>query len=98
MHNARHSANRESWWAENEPFPPTRPPPWGERRRHQRPRHFFWRFGCVLVLFLLLVYGSCTLFAWLVVNTLNAINSPGSASPLPFAFMLALLMLGGTAL
>jgi signal transduction histidine kinase len=52
----------------------------------------------VLLLFLLLVYGSCTLIAWLVASTVNAISSPGSASPLPFAFVLALLILGSTAM
>ena len=52
----------------------------------------------MLLLFLLLIYGSCTLLAWLVTSTLNAINSPASASPLPSAFMLALLILGGAAL
>ncbi len=99
MSTSHRPPNRPSWWPENEPWPPTRSPRWGDwRRNRQRPRHFFWRFGCVLLVFLLLAYGSCTLLAWLVVNTLNAINSPGSASPLPFAFMLALLMLGGAAL
>ena len=98
MHNARQPPNRPSWWPENEPWPPTRSPQWRGWRKHQRPRHFFWRFGCVLLLFLLLIYGSCTLLAWLVANTLSAINSPGSASPLPFAFMLALLILGGAAM
>ncbi len=90
--------NRPSWWPENEPWPPTRSPHWGEWRNRNRPRHFFWRFGCLLVLLLLLVYGSCTLITWLVVNTLNAISSPGSGSPLPLVFVLALLMLGGAAM
>ncbi len=90
--------HRPSWWPENEPWPPTRPPQWSGWRKHQRPRHFFWRFGCVLLLLLLLVYGSCTLIAWLVASTVNAISSPGNASPLPFAFVLALLVLGGTAM
>ena len=98
MHNRRHSTNRPAWWPENEPWPPTRRPEWQGWRKHQRSRHFFWRFGGVLLLFLLLIYGSCTLLAWLVANTLNAINSPGSASPRPFIFMLALLLLGGVAM
>jgi signal transduction histidine kinase len=98
MSTSHHPPNRPPWWPENEPWPPTRPPQWGRWRKHQRPGHFFWRFGCVLVLFLLLVYGSCTLLAWLVASTLNAINSPGTGSPLPFAFTFALLMLGGTAM
>jgi two-component system, OmpR family, sensor histidine kinase BaeS len=98
MPNSPLPPNRPAWWPENEPWPPTRPPQWGNWRRRNRPRHFSWRFGCVLVIFLLLVYGSCTLFAWLVVSTLNAINTPGSGSPLPFVFVLALLMLGGTAM
>src|SRR5512135_1039046 len=99
MSTSHRPPNRPSWWPENEPWPPTRSPRWGDwRRNRQRPRHFFWRFGCALVLFLLLVYGSCTLFAWLVMSTLNAINSPGSSSPLPFVFLFALLMLGGAAL
>ena len=98
MNTRSHPSNRPSWWPENEPWPPTRPPQWGGWRKHQRSRHFFWRFGCVFVLFLLLIYSSCTLFAWLVVSTLNAINSPASASPLPFVFLFALLLLGGTAM
>ncbi len=94
MHNRSTPPHRPSWWPENEPWPPARRRHWGDRR----PRHFFWRFGCALVLFLLLVYGGCTLFAWLVMSTLNAFNSPGSSSPLPFVFLFALLMLGGTTL
>ncbi len=97
MSTAEHPPHRPPWWPENEPWPPTRPAHWSDWRS-RRPRHFFWRFGCVLVLFLLLIYGSCTLLAWLIMNTLNAINSPGSASPWPFAFMLALLLLGGAAM
>src|SRR5512144_59338 len=98
MHNPHHPPNRPPWWPENEPWPPNRPLHWGDWRDRNRPRRFFWRFGCALVLFLLLVYGSCTLVMWLVVNTLNAINSPGSGSPLPLAFVLALLVLGGAAM
>jgi two-component system sensor histidine kinase BaeS len=98
MPTSHRSPHRPPWWPENEPWPPDRPLHWRDWRDRNRPRRFFWRFGCVLVLFLLLIYGSCTLVAWLVVSTLNAINSPGSGSLLPFAFAFALLMLGGTAL
>jgi signal transduction histidine kinase len=98
MPNRHMPSNRPPWWPENEPWPPTRPPHWGDWRNRNRPRRFFWRFGCALVFFLLLAYGSCTLVTWLVVSTLNAINSPGSSSLLPFVFVLALLILGGTAL
>lgn len=100
MSNSPRPPNRPSWWPENEPWPPARLPQWGAWRRqpHQRPRRFFWRFGCALIVFLLLIYGSCTLIAWLVASTVNVINSSGTASPLPFIFAFALLLLVGTAL
>jgi two-component system, OmpR family, sensor histidine kinase BaeS len=94
MHNPRHSTNRPSWWPENEPWPPARPPQWGNWRRHQRPRRFFWRFGCGLLVLLLLVYSSCALVTWLVISTQNAINSP-DAVRLPPIIFLAVLALGG---
>ncbi len=94
MSTSHRPPNRPSWWPENEPWPPTRPPQWGAWRKHQRPKRFFWRFGCALVVFLLLVYGSCALLTWLVVTTLNAINSP-EAVRLPPALLLAVLALGG---
>jgi two-component system, OmpR family, sensor histidine kinase BaeS len=84
--------NRPSWWPENEPWPPTRPPQWGSWRKHQRPRRFFWRFGCGLIFFLSLIFGSCTIFTWLIITTANALNTPDNLPRLPAVFMLALLM------
>jgi two-component system, OmpR family, sensor histidine kinase BaeS len=95
MHNPRHSTNRPAWWPENEPWPPTRPPHWGDwRNRNRRPGRFFWRFGCGLLVLLLLVYSSCALVTWLVISTQNAINSP-DAVRLPPVIFLAVLALGG---
>jgi two-component system sensor histidine kinase BaeS len=92
MPNSRHSPHRPSWWPENEPWPPTRPPQWGSWRKHQRPRRFFWRFGCGLIFFASLIFGSCTIFTWLIVSTANALNSPDNLPRLPAVFMLAFLM------
>jgi two-component system, OmpR family, sensor histidine kinase BaeS len=86
--------NPPSWWPENEPWPPSRPPQWGSWRKHQRPRRFFWRFGCGLLVLLLLVYSSCALVTWLVISTQNAINAP-DAVRLPPVIFLAVLVLGG---
>jgi len=92
MPSHRHSTNRPSWWPENEPWPPTRPPQWEGWRRHQRPRRFFWRFGCGLLFFLGLIFGSCTLFTWLIISTANALNTPDNLPRLPAIFILGLLM------
>jgi signal transduction histidine kinase len=87
-----HPPNQPSWWPENEPWPPTRSPQWGSWRKHQRPRRFFWRFGCGLIFFLSLIFGSCTIFTWLIVTTANALNTPDNLPRLPAVFLLALLM------
>lgn len=79
--------NRPSWWPENEPWLPTRSPQWG-----QRPHRFFWRFGCGLLFFASLIFGSCTIFTWLIISTANALNSPDNLPRLPAIFLLALLM------
>ncbi len=50
--------------------------------------------GCGLIVFLLLAYGSCAVVTWLVITTLNAINSP-DAVRLPPIILLAVLVLGG---
>jgi two-component system sensor histidine kinase BaeS len=92
MNNHPHPPNRPSWWPENEPWPPTRPPQWRGWRKHQRPRRFFWRFGCGLMFFLSLIFGSCTIFTWLIISTANALNSPDGFPRLPAIFMLALLI------
>lgn len=84
--------NRPSWWPENEPWPPNRPPQWGAWRKHQRPKRFFWRFGCGLIFFLSLIFGSCTIFTWLIITTANALNTPDNLPRLPVVFVLALLM------
>src|SRR5512137_898981 len=92
MPNSHRPPNRPSWWPENEPWPPTRPPQWGSWRKHQRPRRFFWRFGCGLIFFLGLVFGSCTIFTWLIVTAANALNSPDNVARLPLALILVLLV------
>ena len=94
MNNSPRPPNRPSWWPENEPWPPHRPPQWGTWRNRNRPRRFFWRFGCVLIFLLLLAYSGCALITWLVVTTLNAINSPDAAR-LPPSIILAVLVIGG---
>jgi two-component system OmpR family sensor kinase/two-component system sensor histidine kinase BaeS len=86
--------DRPPWWPENEPWPPHRPPQWGSWRNHKRPRRFFWRFGCALILFLLLAYSSCAIVTWLVLTTQNAITSP-DAVRLPPIIIFAGLILGG---
>ena len=86
--------NRPSWWPENEPWPPVRPPQWGGWRKHKRHKHFFWRMGCGLVVLLLLAYSGCAVMTWLVVTTLNAVNSH-EAVRLPPLIMPAVLVLGG---
>ncbi len=96
MSTSHRPPNRPSWWPENEPWPPTRPPQWGSWRKHQRPRRFFWRFGCGLIFFASLIFGSCTIFAWLIITTANALNSPDNLPRLPAVFMLALLMFGSS--
>jgi two-component system sensor histidine kinase BaeS len=93
MPNSNRPPNPPSWWPENEPWPPTRSPQWGNWRRHQRPRRFFWSFGCGLLV-LLLVYSSCALVTWLVISTQNAINSP-DAVRLPPVILFAVFALGG---
>jgi signal transduction histidine kinase len=45
-----------------------------------------------LIFFLSLIFGSCTIFAWLIISTANALNSPDGVPRLPVIFMLALLM------
>ncbi len=92
MNNNHRPPNRPSWWPENEPWPPTRPPQWRGWRQHQRPRRFFWRFGCGLIFFLGLIFGSCTIFSWLIISTANALNTPDQLPRLPAIFLLALLM------
>ena len=64
----------------------------GQWRNHNRPHRFFWRFGCALIFFLSLIFGSCTLFTWLIITTANALNSPDGVPRLPVVFMLALLI------
>jgi signal transduction histidine kinase len=82
-----------SWWPENEPWPPRGPQGWNQWRSHNRPRRFFWRFGCGLIFFASLIFGSCTLFTWLIISTANALNSADGVPRLPAIFMLALLIL-----
>ena len=89
--------NRPPWWPENEPWPPRGPQGWSKWRSHNRPRRFFWRFGCGLILFASLVFGSCTIFAWLIITTANALNSPDNIPQLPAVFLLALLVFGSSA-
>jgi two-component system sensor histidine kinase BaeS len=97
MPNSHRPPNPPSWWPANEPWPPSRPPQWGKWRRHNRPRRFFWRFGCGLIFFLSLIFGSCTIFTWLIISTANALNSPDGIPRLPVVFMLALLILMSSA-
>src|SRR5512135_1253878 len=92
MSTSHRSPNRPAWWPENEPWPPHRPPQWGAWRKHQRPKRFFWRFGCGLIFFLSLIFGSCTIFTWLIITTANALNAPDNLPRLPVVFMLAFLM------
>jgi two-component system, OmpR family, sensor histidine kinase BaeS len=92
MNKHHRSPNRPSWWPENEPWPPARSPRWAEWRKHNRPRRFFWRFGCGLIFFASLIFGSCTIFTWLIITTANALNSPDNLPRLPAIFLLALLM------
>jgi len=96
MSNSHPPPNRPSWWPENEPWPPTRTPQWGSWRRHQRPGRLFWRFGCGLIFFASLIFGSCTIFTWLIITTANALNSPERLPQLLIVFVLALLMLVGS--
>jgi two-component system OmpR family sensor kinase/two-component system sensor histidine kinase BaeS len=65
-------------------------------RGHYRPRRFFWRFGCGLIFFLSLIFGSCTIFTWLIITTANALNSPDNLPRLPAIFLLALLVFGSS--
>jgi signal transduction histidine kinase len=92
MNNSPRPSNRPAWWPQNEPWPPHRPPQWGAWRNRQRPRRFFWRFGCGLLFFASLIFGSCTIFTWLIISTANALNTPDSLPRLPAIFLLALLM------
>jgi len=91
------SPNPPAWWPENEPWPPRGPQGWRQWRTHNRPRRFFWRFGCGLIFFLSLIFGSCTIFTWLIITTANALNSPDGIPQLPIVFMLALLILMSSA-
>ncbi len=84
--------NRPPWWPENEPWPPHGPQGWSKWRSHSRPRRLFWRFGCGLIFFASLIFGSCTIFTWLIIATANALNSPDNVSRLPLSFCLALLV------
>jgi signal transduction histidine kinase len=92
MSTSHRPPNRPSWWPENEPWPPNRSPHWGEWRNHNRPRRFFWRFGCGFIFFLSLVFGSCTIFTWLIITAANALNSPDNVAQLPLALIIALLV------
>jgi signal transduction histidine kinase len=42
--------------------------------------------------FVSLIFGSCTIFTWLIISTANALNSPDNLPRLPAIFGLALLM------
>ena len=97
MNNHRRPSSPPSWWPENEPWPPRGPDGWRTWRSHNRPHRFFWRFGCGLIFFLSLIFGSCTLFTWLIISTANALNSPEGVPRLPVVFMLALLIIMSSA-
>jgi len=92
MNNHRRPSNPPSWWPENEPWPPHGPAGWRAWRSHNRPQRFFWRFGCGLIFFLSLIFGSCTLFTWLIISTANALTTPDGVPRLPLVFVLALLI------
>ena len=62
----RHAPHRPAWWPENEPWPPAQPPHWREWRGRNRPGRFFWRFGCALIVFLLLAALGCGTLVWLI--------------------------------
>ncbi len=55
-----------SWWPENEPWPPNGPPHWRNWPARNRPGHFFWRFGCAVVVLMLLALLGCGTLVWLL--------------------------------
>src|SRR5512143_4249447 len=64
---SRHRApHRPPWWPENEPWPPNRPPHWGNWRNRNRPGRFFWRVGCALIVLLMFVLLGCGTLVWLL--------------------------------
>src|SRR5512139_1024275 len=58
--------HRPAWWPENDPWPPNRPLHWHEWRFRHRPGRFFWRFGCALIVLLLLAVLGCGTLVWLI--------------------------------
>lgn len=74
MRYRRFSRRRPPWWPEDEPWPPTGPP---DARLWRRTRgRFFLRFGILLLLLFLLVFGGCTILFWLAVTSFGALEMP----------------------
>ena len=61
-----HSPNPPPWWPENEPWPPGDRPHWRAWSGRNSPGRFFWRFGCALIVLLLLALLGCSTLVWLI--------------------------------
>ncbi len=90
FHFMRH---RPPWWNSDAPFPPPRENWYPMRRR------FFWRFGILFFLFMLIACGAFTFLFWFLALSFSQTNVPDSINlilrPLGFgAFLIALVILG----